>query len=358
MRALRAVIASVSRKMAPRHQVPCSLPLLCTLSPSFSARCNTVFCFRSPKYKACISNQYRHFSDKLSPLLQPPDVPAAAAKTSEPEHMVAPPAAFDNMRSAIIARSSRPVLRVFASAVLAGGLLATSCSVVIAVVGGMPVAIGIQKLIAGLLFPAGLSMILFLQADLLTSQMAHLALPRIMAVGDPAAVSRAADALPAARAATLLSVVFTGNFIGSVAVAMAAAPLLFAAMPFSAYAAAAAVAKTSLPWGVAFAKGVGANYLVNVAVFMAACAKTPGGKMASLWMPIMSFVALGLEHSVANMFIIPVGIFCGADVAFTDFLAANLLPVALGNLVGALIFASHALLHPLPPPVKGSSGQP
>ncbi len=80
--------------------------------------------------------------------------------------------------------------------------------------------------------------------------------------------------------------------------------------------------------------------------------------MASLWMPIMSFVALGLEHSVANMFIIPVGILCGADVAFTDFLAANLLPVALGNLFGALIFTSHALLHPLPPPVKGSSGQP
>jgi formate/nitrite transporter len=218
------------------------------------------------------------------------------------------------------------------------------------VVGGIPAAIGVQKLIAGLLFPAGLTMILFLQADLLTSQMAHLALPRLMAASDPAA----AHALPAARAATMLSIVFTGNFIGSLAVAVAAAPLLFAAAPYTAYAAAAAVAKTSLPWGVAFAKGIGANYLVNVAVFMAACAKTPGGKMAALWLPIMSFVALGLEHSVANMFIIPVGIFCGADVAFADFVSANLLPVALGNLVGALVFASHALLHPLPPPVNSA----
>jgi formate/nitrite transporter len=268
--------------------------------------------------------------------------------------MITPPAAFDNLRSAIIARSSRPPLRIFASAILAGGLLATSCSVVIAVVGGIPAAIGVQKLIAGLLFPAGLTMILFLQADLLTSQMAHLALPRIMAAGDPAAVACAADALPAARAASLLSIVFTGNFVGSVAVALAAAPLLFAALPYSAYAAAAAVAKTSLPWGVAFAKGVGANYLVNVAVFMAACAKTPGGKMAALWLPIMSFVALGLEHSVANMFIVPVGIFCGADVAFADFVSSNLLPVALGNLVGALVFASHALLHPLPQPVNSA----
>ncbi len=62
----------------------------------------------------------------------------------------------------------------------------------------------------------------------------------------------------------------------------------------------------------------------------------------------MSFVALGLEHSVANMFIIPVGIFCGADVAFADFLVNNLVPVTLGNLLGGLIFATHALLHPLP----------
>lgn len=191
-------------------------------------------------------------------------------------------------------------------------------------------------------------MILFLQADLLTSQMCHFALPRVMAAGDPAAVSRSHQQLPPPLAAKLLSVVFAGNFLGSIAVAAAAAHLLFAALPFSAYAAAAAVAKTSLPFAVAFAKGIGANYLVNVAVYMAACAKTPGGKMVSLWMPIMSFVALGLEHSVANMFIVPVGIFCGADVTIADFILSNLVPVTLGNLLGGLIFASHALLHPLP----------
>ena len=109
-------------------------------------------------------------------------------------------------------------------------------------------------------------MILFLQADLLTSQMAHLALPRIMAAGHPADVARANAALPPALAFKLLSIVFAGNFVGSLAVAAAAAPLLFSALPFSAFAAAAAVAKTSLPWAVALSKGIGANYLVNVAV--------------------------------------------------------------------------------------------
>ncbi len=301
---------------------------------------------RSPS--AAPSVLLRSLSSHPPPVVPAPEASAAAAKPNEPELMLSPPVVFDNLRSSIIARSSRPPLRIFASAVLAGGLLASSCAVVIAVVGGLPVAIGIQKLVAGMLFPAGLSMILFLQADLLTSQMSHLALPRVMAAGDPALVSCADKALPPAHAARLLSIVFAGNFVGSVAVAAAAAPLLFAALPFSAYAAAAAVTKTSLPWAVAFAKGIGANYLVNVAVYMAACAKTPGGKMAALWMPIMSFVALGLEHSVANMFIIPVGIFCGADVTFAGFFLNNLIPVALGNLVGGLIFASHALLHPLP----------
>ena len=290
-------------------------------------------------------------SPNALPLVKTSSPPvAAASKPSEAvEYMVAPPIVFDNLRSTIITRSTRPSLRIFASAILAGGLLASSCSVVIAVVGGAPLAIGIQKLLAGLLFPAGLSMILFLQADLLTSAMAHLALPRIMAAGTPGAVARADEALPPAHALKLLSIVFAGNFVGSVAVAAFAAPLLFAASPFCAYAAGVAVAKTSLPWAVAFAKAIGANYLVNVAVYMAACAKTPGGKMASLWTPIMAFVALGLEHSVANMFIIPVGILCGADVTFVDFFLNNLVPVTIGNLLGALLFASHARLHPLAP---------
>ena len=296
-------------------------------------------------------------SSNTLPLLKASSSPIVAfpeADASKPrdtlEYMISPPIAFDNLRSTTIARSTRPSLRIFASAVLAGGLLACSCSVVIAVVGGAPVAIGIQKLMAGLLFPAGLSMILFLQADLLTSAMAHLALPRIMAAGTPGAVARADEALPPAHAAKLLSIVFAGNFVGSVAVAAFAGPLLFSGPPFCAYAAGIAVAKTSLPWTVAFAKAIWANYLVNVAVYMAACAKTPGGKMVSLWTPIMAFVVLGLEHSVANMFIIPVGIFCGADVTFADFLVNNLVPVTIGNLLGALLFASHARLHPLPPP--------
>jgi formate/nitrite transporter len=366
MRAFRGVISLSLKTQRLRQQLPaapissyfsCLKPPHSTLDSFFPLQRSAIGHKGAPSSglrKLFSGVSHRQYSSRPTPLPLETHAAAAAPKTIEPELMVPPPNAFDNLRNSIISRSTRPTLRIFASAILAGSLLATSCSVVIAVVGGFPAAIGIQKLMAGLLFPAGLSMILFLQADLLTSQMAHLALPRIMASGDVAAIARADVVLPPAHATKLLSIVFAGNFVGSLAVAAAVAPLLFSALPFSAYAAAAAVAKTSLPWAVAFAKGIGANYLVNVAVFMAACAKTPGGKMVSLWLPIMSFVALGLEHSVANMFIIPVGIFCGADVAFADFLVNNLVPVTLGNLFGGLLFASHALLHPLPPVVNGN----
>jgi formate/nitrite transporter FocA (FNT family) len=52
----------------------------------------------------------------------------------------------------------------------------------------------------------------------------------------------------------------------------------------------------------------------------------------------MAFVAIGFEHSVANMFFIPAGMFYGADVSWSDFLVGNLLPVTLGNIIGGAFF--------------------
>ena len=70
---------------------------------------------------------------------------------------------------------------------------------------------------------------------------------------------------------------------------------------------------------------------------MASFAKDLPGKMVAIWFPISAFIALGLEHSVANMFIIPLGIFSGAAVSWKAFLMANLLPVTLGNIVGGAV---------------------
>ena len=70
---------------------------------------------------------------------------------------------------------------------------------------------------------------------------------------------------------------------------------------------------------------------------MASFARDATGKFVAIWLPISAFVALGLEHSVANMFIIPLGIFSGAAVSWKAFFLANLLPVTLGNIVGGAV---------------------
>jgi len=61
------------------------------------------------------------------------------------------------------------------------------------------------------------------------------------------------------------------------------------------------------------------------------------GKMTAVWFPISAFVALGLDHSVANMFIIPLGILRGAEITLSQMFTKNLIPVTLGNIVGGAI---------------------
>jgi formate/nitrite transporter FocA (FNT family) len=57
-------------------------------------------------------------------------------------------------------------------------------------------------------------------------------------------------------------------------------------------------------------------------------------------MPVMAFVALGWEHSIANMFFIPLGIMLGAPISLFDFLYSNLLPATLGNIAGGMLFVA------------------
>ncbi|GAI43922.1 unnamed protein product, partial [marine sediment metagenome] len=62
------------------------------------------------------------------------------------------------------------------------------------------------------------------------------------------------------------------------------------------------------------------------------------GKIFAIQFPIMAFVVLGFEHSVANMFFIPAGMFITNEISWRMFLLNNLLPVTLGNIVGGVFF--------------------
>jgi len=61
------------------------------------------------------------------------------------------------------------------------------------------------------------------------------------------------------------------------------------------------------------------------------------GKMTAVWFPISAFVALGLDHSIANMFIIPLAMLKGAEITVAQMFAKNLIPVTLGNIVGGAL---------------------
>jgi formate transporter len=149
------------------------------------------------------------------------------------------------------------------------------------------------------------------------------------------------------------SLVFLGNFLGAMATAggvylsgiwtqngnqVGATALLIA------------LTKVNLTWMEAFMRGVYCNALVCLAVWLSFSAHTTTDKILALLFPITAFVAAGFEHSIANMYFVPMGLFLQhqpeiiaatnksvADLApltWNNFLWDNLVPVTLGNIVG------------------------
>jgi len=99
--------------------------------------------------------------------------------------------------------------------------------------------------------------------------------------------------------------------------------------------------KMSAGWGATFLKAIGANWLVCLSLFCNLTAHDVVSKVVAIWMPIATFVWIGWEHSIANMYLIPLGLMEGLPSGrhFGDFLAWNLIPVTLGNVLGGAAFA-------------------
>ena len=134
---------------------------------------------------------------------------------------------------------------------------------------------------------------------------------------------------------------YAGNFLGSVVLAYLAFGANTAGAPaMKAAVISIATAKVSLPFGVAFFKGVLCNWLVCLGVWGAMSTTSVAGKVLAIFWPITAFVALGFEHSIANMFLIPHGMLCGATVTIKDMMMNNIIPVTLGNIFAAAVFVA------------------
>ncbi|MFZ2307967.1 MAG: formate/nitrite transporter family protein [Rhodoferax sp.] len=112
-----------------------------------------------------------------------------------------------------------------------------------------------------------------------------------------------------------------------------------------------ALAKQSLPWEQAFFRGVLCNVLVCMAVWMAMAGRSVTDKMVAIALPITAFVAAGFEHSIANMYFMPLAMLVqefgpalppGMPLVSLGGIAGNLLPVIAGNLVGGSVLVGLA----------------
>lgn len=130
------------------------------------------------------------------------------------------------------------------------------------------------------------------------------------------------------------------NFIGALFVAFVFGHIvgLTETGPYLEKTVSAAGAKLDENFWQCFFSAIGCNWLVGLAVWQAYGAEDIGGKILAVWFPIMGFVAIGFQHVVANMFIIPAAIFAGHADWF-DFIR-NFIPVFLGNAAGGFLFVS------------------
>jgi formate/nitrite transporter len=111
-------------------------------------------------------------------------------------------------------------------------------------------------------------------------------------------------------------------------------------------------AKVSLSWSEAFFRGILCNWLVCMAVWLAAAGKDVVSKIAGIVIPISAFVASGFEHSIANMYFIPMGIALQGQeamqavltsapgITWGKFFVNNLIPVTIGNIIGGAFFVA------------------
>ena len=95
-----------------------------------------------------------------------------------------------------------------------------------------------------------------------------------------------------------------------------------------------ATAKTDLSLSQAFVRGILCNALVCLAIWLCYASRRVSGKILAIILPISAFVALGFEHSIANMYLLPIGMLASGAGIDIGVLFSNLVPVTLGNIIG------------------------
>lgn len=105
-----------------------------------------------------------------------------------------------------------------------------------------------------------------------------------------------------------------------------------------------AQAKIQMDFGRAFLSALACNWMVCMGIWFYFGTHQTSGRILAIWFPVMTFVLIGLQHFVANMFIIPAGIWAGANITWSAFFL-NMIPVFLGNVLGGAAFVGTSYLY-------------
>ncbi|MEJ0095006.1 MAG: formate/nitrite transporter family protein [Methylocella sp.] len=260
----------------------------------------------------------------------------------------APGEIADKIEQSGVTKANLPLLPMFMLGMVAGGSIGLGALYYTIVASDDSLSFGVSHLLGGLAFCLGLTLVIVAGAELFT--------------GNNLVVMAWADGR-VSLAALLRNwiVVYIANAVGAVGLAF----LVF----FSHHLdmndgkieiAALTIAKTkvALPFVTAFFRGVLCNMLVCLAVWLAMAGRSVTDKIVALVLPISAFVAAGFEHSVANMYFIPLAMIvatfgsvpAGFDASSLTLEGAieNLIPVTLGNIVGGSVFVGlvyYAIYH-------------
>jgi formate/nitrite transporter len=218
---------------------------------------------------------------------------------------------------------------LFIRGMLSGAILgvATSLAFTGAVTTGQPI-------VGAIIFPVGLVSIVLLGLELVTGSFALLPLPWIEGRASFREVF-----------VNLCWVIF-GNLVGSVIYGFLLAIALTNMFAIAPAGVAQRIVQTAeaktigyaafgmAGWITAFVKAILCNWMVCLGMILGNSSTSMTGRILGCWLPIFAFFAMGFEHSVVNLFVIPLGMALGAKIGFYDWWYWNEIPALVGNLVG------------------------
>jgi formate/nitrite transporter len=265
-----------------------------------------------------------------------------------------PPPSLDALPPADIARRTADVgvtkaglhvAPLFALGVLAGAFIAMGAAFSNTVLAGEGMPYGAGRLLGGLAFSTGLVLVALAGAELFTGDVLM-------------TVAWASGRVATRRLLRTWVVVYAGNMLGA---GLTAVLVFLSGIHQNGHdavgrqALATAAAKTDLSFGRAVVLGILCNALVCLAVWMAFGAHSTADRVLAIVPPIAAFVAMGFEHCVANMYLIPYGLLLQADDGWVaglesppdtssldvgSYLWGNLVPVTIGNIVGGALLVA------------------